>query len=384
MTRYRKYFLISRRCSLMCIFLIGSICFLGIYLFFVPKTFNYFAVLAKIKVKENIDLSLIERSTFPAKEYDKPETAKKPISFKSNVSSFKQFLLNRKVGELTVNAAPFASELDYIPSFRFVINERDICNEITPFLILLIATKADEKQHREAIRKTWGNESVVPGIKVVRLFMLGVNSKEQNEALLRESSQYHDIIQQDFLDTYKNLTLKTIMGLKWVAAYCGGANFVMKTDSDVFVNTEYLIQRLLRPLMPPPQYYFTGYLVRNGQPHRSNESKWYVPKEIYSAERYPDFCSGTGYVLSGALASKIVNASLKVKYIYLEDIYVALCLEHEGIDIVPPPENYLFNSYKVPFSPCTYNRLITSHGIYPDEQITYWETLQSNKYVCGK
>ncbi|KAG6933767.1 beta-1,3-galactosyltransferase 2 [Chelydra serpentina] len=275
--------------------------------------------------------------------------------------------------------APSPSELNDTQPFRFVINERDKCNERTPFLILLIATKADEKQHREAIRKTWGNESVIPGIKVVRLFMLGVNDKEQNEALLRESSQYHDIIQQDFLDTYKNLTLKTLMGLKWVATYCGVANFVMKTDTDVFVNTEYLIQRLLKPLMPLSQYYFTGYLVRNAQPHRNNDSKWYVPKEVYTAERYPDFCSGTGN-----LAAKIVNASLKVKYIYLEDVYVALCLDQGGIDMVPPPYNYLFNIYKVPFSPCTYNRLITSHGIHPNEQITYWETLQNNKHMCGQ
>ncbi|XP_038269979.1 beta-1,3-galactosyltransferase 2-like [Dermochelys coriacea] len=384
MTCCGRYFPISWRCSKMYTFLIGSICFLGIYLFFIPMTLNYSAVLAKIKIKENTVLNLMERFPFPAKEYEKPETAKENIFQRSNVFSFRQSLLNRKIGGLTVNAAPFATELNDTQPFRFVINERDKCNERTPFLILLITTKADEKQHREAIRKTWGNESVVPGIKIVRLFMLGINNKEQNEALLRESSQFHDIIQQDFLDTYKNLTLKTIMGLNWVATYCGGANFVMKTDSDVFVNTEYLIQSLLRPLMPPSRYYFTGYLIRNGQPHRNKESKWYVPKEVYSAERYPDFCSGTGYVFSGTLAAKIVNASLKVKYIYLEDIYVALCLEQAGINMVPPPSNYLFNIYKVPFSPCIYNRLITSHAIYPNEQILYWEALQNNKHICGK
>ncbi|XP_067391228.1 beta-1,3-galactosyltransferase 2-like [Emydura macquarii macquarii] len=384
MTRNRRYCPILCRCSKMCIFLIGSICFLGIYLFFIPVTFNYFAVLEKIKVKENTVLSLMERFAFPAKGPDTPGTEKENIFLRSNVFGFKQFLLNRKVGRLNGNEASSASELNDAQPFRFIINERDICKDRTPFLILLIATKADEKHHREAIRKTWGNESVVPGVKVVRLFMLGVNDKDENEALLRESRQYHDIIQQDFLDTYKNLTLKTIMGLKWIVTYCGGASFVMKTDIDVFVNTEYLIQKLLKPLMPLSQYFFTGYLMREAQPHRNNASKWYVPKEVYSAERYPDFCSGTGYVFSGSLAAKIVNAFSKVKFIYLEDVYVALCLEKEGIDMVPPPHNYLFNIHKVPFSVCTYNRLITSHGIYPDEQLMYWETLQMEKHVCDK
>ncbi|CAM4603987.1 unnamed protein product [Caretta caretta] len=204
MTCYGRYFPISWRCSKMCIFLIDSTCFLGIYLFFIPMTLNYFALLAKIKMKENTVLNLMERFPFPAKGYEKPETAKENIFLRSNVSSFRQFLLNRKIGGLTVNAAPFATESNDTQPFRFVVNETDKCNERTPCLILLIATKADEKQHREAVRKTWGNESVVPGIKVVCLFMLGINDKEQNEALLRESSQYHDTfmtIQQDFLDT---------------------------------------------------------------------------------------------------------------------------------------------------------------------------------------
>ncbi|XP_009081515.1 PREDICTED: beta-1,3-galactosyltransferase 2-like, partial [Acanthisitta chloris] len=75
-------------------------------------------------------------------------------------------------------------------------------------------TRAVEIRHRNSIRKSWGNESVVPGVDVVRLFMLGIETKDANEDLLmRESEQYHDIIQQDFLDTYNNLTLKTMMGM---------------------------------------------------------------------------------------------------------------------------------------------------------------------------
>ncbi|NXN56030.1 B3GT2 galactosyltransferase, partial [Rynchops niger] len=260
-------------------------------------------------------------------------------------------------------------------SFKFIINEKEKCKAKKPFLVLLIATTAAEIQLRHSIRKAWGNESVVPGVQVVRLFMLGVESKDPNEVLLRESEQYHDIIQQDFLDTYHNLTLKTLMGMKWVASYCSGASFVMKTDSDVFVNTMYLIEKLLRPLSPPPQNYFTGCLMKGHKPIRNKESKWYISKEEYPGGKYPPFCSGTGYILSGDLASKIVNASVTVKHIHLEDVYVGLCLNAIGIQIVPPPSYSLFNIYKVPFSPCRYNNIITSHHIGTNEHIIYWETL---------
>ncbi|NWU58739.1 B3GT2 galactosyltransferase, partial [Dromas ardeola] len=263
-------------------------------------------------------------------------------------------------------------------SFKFIIKEREKCKDKTPFLILLIATRAAEIQLRYSIRKTWGNESVVPGVEVVRLFMLGIENKETNEVLLRESEQYRDIIQQDFLDTYHNLTLKTLMGMKWVASYCSGASFVMKTDSDVFVNTIYLIEKLLRPLPPPPQNYFTGCLMKGHKPIRNKKSKWYISEEEYPSDNYPPFCSGTGYILSGDLASKIVNASVTIKYIHLEDVYVGLCLNAIGIQIVPPPSFSLFNIYKVPFSPCRYNNIITSHHIGTNEHTVYWETLQKN------
>ncbi|KGL99492.1 Beta-1,3-galactosyltransferase 2, partial [Charadrius vociferus] len=267
-------------------------------------------------------------------------------------------------------------------SFQFIINEKDKCKDKTPFLILLIATTAAEINHRNSIRNSWGNESVVQGVEVVRLFMLGVESKGPNDVVLRESEQYRDIIQQDFLDTYHNLTLKTLMGMKWVASYCSGASFVMKTDSDVFVNTIYLIEKLLRPLSPPPQNYFTGCLMKGHKPIRNQNNKWYISEEEYPGANYPPFCSGTGYVFSGDLASKIISASVTINCIHLEDVYVGLCLNAKGIEIVPPPRQSLFNIYKVPFSPCLYNNIITSHHIGTNEHILYWDTLRKKNYKC--
>uniref|UniRef100_A0A8C3NJ92 Hexosyltransferase n=1 Tax=Geospiza parvula TaxID=87175 RepID=A0A8C3NJ92_GEOPR len=157
--------------------------------------------------------------------------------------------------------------------------------------------------------------------------------------------QHHDIIQQDFLDTYNNLTLKTLMGMSWVASYCSDTRFAMKTDSDVFVNTMHLIEKLLRPLPPPTQNYFTGHLMAGNSPIRNKASKWYISEEEFPGNRYHPFCSGTGYVFSGDLAAKIVEASLMIKFIHLEDVYVGFCLHAKGVEIVPPPYS-LFNIRK--------------------------------------
>ena len=53
----------------------------------------------------------------------------------------------------------------------------------------------------------------------------------QNEHLL-----YGDIVQGDFVDTYRNLSLKAVVGNLWVSKFCSQAEFVVKTDDDMFVD----------------------------------------------------------------------------------------------------------------------------------------------------
>ncbi|XP_060940434.1 beta-1,3-galactosyltransferase 2-like [Limanda limanda] len=270
--------------------------------------------------------------------------------------------------------------------FSYVINEQDKCveNRPAPFLVLLIATEARKVEARNAIRQTWGNESVGLTLGIIRLFMLGKNEGElgllQQRIIEAESKRHHDIIQQDFEDSYKNLTIKTLMGMNWVAMHCPQASYVMKTDSDMFVNTEYLIYKLLRPELFPRKSYFTGNNMRGFAPNRNKNSKWYMPPELYPSEKYPTFCSGTGYVFSGDVAMKIYQASLSIPHLHLEDVYVGICLAKLRIEPTPPPNEFLFNHWRVSYSSCKYSHLITSHGFHPNELLKYWHHLQTNKH----
>ncbi|KAJ0032715.1 hypothetical protein NQD34_002796 [Periophthalmus magnuspinnatus] len=264
--------------------------------------------------------------------------------------------------------------------YRYILNEPLKCKDNTPFLILLIAAEPGQMDARNAIRQTWGNESIAMGLGFVRLFLLGLGKSSLQSRIEEESRIYHDIIQQDYQDTYYNLTIKTLMGMNWVATHCPRVSYVMKTDSDMFINTEYLIQKLLKPELPPKQRYFTGYLMRGYAPNRNKDSKWYMPPELYPSERYPIFCSGTGYVFSGDLAELIYQASLSIRRLHLEDVYVGICLAKLRIDPQPPPNEFLFNHWRVSYSSCKYSHLITSHQFQPGELVKYWNHLQTNKH----
>uniref|UniRef100_UPI0037E9BCA4 beta-1,3-galactosyltransferase 2-like n=1 Tax=Semicossyphus pulcher TaxID=241346 RepID=UPI0037E9BCA4 len=306
----------------------------------------------------------------------------------ANVASHKKEVVASPQGVL--ENSPTASVKGESPltagPFTYIINEPDKCSDSgqVPFLVILIATEARQVEARNAIRQTWGNESVAPTLGIVRLFMLGKRSGElgllQQKMLEAESRRYHDIIQQDFADTYNNLTLKTLMGLNWVAIHCPQASYVMKTDTDMFVNTEYLIYKLLRPEVKPLTNYLTGHNMRDFSPNRDKQNKWYMSVEEYPGDRYPPFCSGTGYVFSGDLATKIYRTSLSIPHLHLEDVYVGVCLAKLGLEPTRQSNGILFNIWRVPYSSCKYSHLITSHGFNPNEILKYWHHLQSTKH----
>ena len=60
--------------------------------------------------------------------------------------------------------------------------------------------------------------------------MMGSSIEEKEQKMDEEHKLYGDIVQGSFIENYKNLTLKGIMGLKWVSQYCQEAPFVIKVN----------------------------------------------------------------------------------------------------------------------------------------------------------
>ena len=64
------------------------------------------------------------------------------------------------------------------------------------------------------------------------------------KAIEYENELYQDVVQEDFIDAYKNLTYKGIMALKWISTYCPHTKYVLKVDDDIVVNTFTLLNHL--------------------------------------------------------------------------------------------------------------------------------------------
>ncbi|XP_032055022.1 beta-1,3-galactosyltransferase 5 [Aythya fuligula] len=253
------------------------------------------------------------------------------------------------------------------------------CHKNPPFLVLLVTSSYQNISARMAIRQTWGKERMVASKRLVTYFLLGttVNLTQQAD-IAAESQKYKDIIQKDFIDTYYNLTLKTMMGVEWIHKFCNQSSFVMKTDTDVFVNVFYLTELLLRKNRTTG--FFTGFLKLHEYPIRKRESKWYVSIEEYPGTTYPPFCSGTGYVLSTDVASQIYNVSESTSFIKLEDVFIGLCLAKLNIQLEELHSEQTFFPEKITFSVSRFKKIVMCHEVKPSEQLSYWNHLVTEEH----
>ena len=142
---------------------------------------------------------------------------------------------------------------------------------------------------RSAIRQTWANISELPrNVKVV--FILGqADNATQQFKIQEESNKYGDIVQESFVDTYQNLTIKSLMLLKWFEQNCHQTQYVMKSDDDMYINLQKL-NDLVKTNHDP--YLLVGNLRRNVAPIRRSQSKWHVPYHMFPERHYPNYLVG--------------------------------------------------------------------------------------------
>uniref|UniRef100_A0A8C5LYN3 Hexosyltransferase n=1 Tax=Leptobrachium leishanense TaxID=445787 RepID=A0A8C5LYN3_9ANUR len=289
----------------------------------------------------------------------------------------------RKMPDVLLSRYPMLPPYPY--PYEFIINQEDKCSGRNPFLVALVISESHDFASRNSIRKTWGNVSNYDSVDIVIVFLVGLTpsrSHEVQKMLEKEDGTFRDIIQQNFLDTYHNLSLKTVMGMEWVAKFCTSASYVMKIDSDVFLNVEFLVHQILWPNQPVRNNFFVGQVYSDARPRRNKMDKWYVPEEVYPSKTYPPYCAGSGYVFSVDMAKKIYDVAQIVRVIPMEDVFVGLCLKELHI----PPVQFLrnvFNRYDL-YNRCTFQKLVTVHMRRYHNLQAMWQDFWSNKSLPCK
>uniref|UniRef100_A0A8C9AH38 Hexosyltransferase n=1 Tax=Prolemur simus TaxID=1328070 RepID=A0A8C9AH38_PROSS len=268
--------------------------------------------------------------------------------------------------------------------YQYLINHEEKCQAQDILLLLFVKTAPENYNRRSTIRKTWGNEKYVRSqlnANIKTLFALGTPDPLKGEELQRklvwEDQMYRDIIQQDFVDSFYNLTLKLLLQFSWANTYCPHAKFLMTADDDIFIHMPNLIEYLQSLEQIGVQDFWIGRVHRGAPPVRDKSNKYYVSYEMYQWPAYPDYTAGAAYVISGDVAAKVYEASQTLNSsLYIDDVFMGLCANKMGI--VPQYHVFFSGEGKTPYHPCIYEKMMTSHGHVQDLQYL-WENATDPK-----
>lgn len=270
-------------------------------------------------------------------------------------------------------------------NFPYLLDNPKACKDQDILLLLLVKSSPENILRRNAIRSTWGNETYIRdrlGVIVKVVFVLGapVVSEDKppkmaryspQEQLVFENNLHSDLIQQGFLDSFHNLTLKLLMQFHWMHHRCAHARFLMTADDDIFVHMPNLVKYLQDMSNRGVTDFWIGRVHRGAPPIRSKDSKYYVPYDMYQWLSYPDYTAGAGYVVSGDVADKIYHATLTLNAsLYIDDVFMGICANAVGVS--PQEHVYFSGEGKAPYHPCIYKEMMTSHG-HVEDIVDLWK-----------
>lgn len=245
-------------------------------------------------------------------------------------------------GEATSNPIPRNSS--------FLLNVPELCSrEPSPLYLIAIHSSPGNEQRRQNVRRTWGDVALFEDGRTKMVFLTGVPDSSADQKLLdEEHRKYGDIVQGDFVDHYRNLTLKGLLGLQWVRRYCPQARYVIKADDDAFVNIFGLLKEIdaiaansqdERMVMCPLWKDNTMPILRDP----AKCMKWCVKYSEFPGRNYfPKYCAGLTYVLSTDMMADMLSASRRTPFFWIDDVYITglLLAKVSGVRYVDIMRNF--------------------------------------------
>ncbi|KAK7896466.1 hypothetical protein WMY93_021791 [Mugilogobius chulae] len=251
------------------------------------------------------------------------------------------------------------------------------------FILVLVFSSAPNTTQRDAVRRTWANQTQVQGFPAKTLFFLGsTQTSRGQDNVLKESKLYGDIVQGNAVSDASQWspTEKTALALRWVVAFCSVARFVLLTQDKVYVNIQAIGSYLLGLHRHPDDLYL-GRVIQRDSPDRDPNSPGYLPPSLYPNKYLPEYCDQTAYVLSQDVVRKVYIASAEVHAAVPADVFVGLCAQKAG---VAPTHSARFSGEKhIQYNACCYRYLFSSAGMDSKELERVWKDMEQKDKNCS-
>nr|XP_053655630.1 LOW QUALITY PROTEIN: beta-1,3-galactosyltransferase 2-like [Cherax quadricarinatus] len=218
-------------------------------------------------------------------------------------------------------------------------------------------------------------------IRMRVIFVFGAaKSADEQKKINEESDTYRDIIQLDFVDSYKNLSYKGVGALQWISEHCMHARWILKSDDDIVINVFSLVAFL--------KYYAAWETSANGAPpskllcavwwgmpvlRGTGCSKWCVSMDEFPNSTFPTYCSGCAFVIPTYLAPRLYNAFFRVRFLWVDDAFISgVMAKAAGISHQPLHSLYELNHHLIEKNMIYGNRLFCHHPGAAGARAKWW------------
>ncbi|CAL8068133.1 unnamed protein product [Calicophoron daubneyi] len=233
-------------------------------------------------------------------------------------------------------------------------------------LIILIKTTHNQFRQRQAIRSTWGNNTIYYncGLRARILFILGLlpkssaTSSRLQDRLFQEKLVFDDIVQFNFTDVYVNNTLKVMASLEYIAHQCPQVRFISIIDDDFLVHPTNLVKTLLKVRSDQYYKYIAGEVRPGDTPLRDKASKCYISYEDYPFKYLPPFIAGGTVILSLPVARVLVVGLRYFRHLSTDDVLIAIILRKLNVPPINLPDVYIRRRLRK----TDHKTMISSHG----------------------
>ncbi|KAE9556785.1 hypothetical protein FO519_000191 [Halicephalobus sp. NKZ332] len=157
------------------------------------------------------------------------------------------------------------------------------------------------------------------------LFFLGKNkSSLVNKAVELEAQTFSDIVIIDFVDSYRNLSMKAFSIFVWKESYCKESKFMLKTDDDTVVDLK-LLQKFIdseenRLSKSEDRRRIYGNIIQKAIPKRQENSKWFLTPSEYTEPYFPDYCNGASCLFTKDAVRSILHSVPRTKFFWIDDV----------------------------------------------------------------
>lgn len=234
-----------------------------------------------------------------------------------NVSSnFETFYMNAPRNKLN-------DPLIHQHRYELLLNNEMKCYGKDILLIVFVHIATSNFEGRHLIRSTFGSISNYDNKLIEYVFVLGQTSDVKLQRYIElESERHKDIIQGNFIDSYRNLTYKLVFSLFWVNNFCSNAKFVVKMDEDIIINVPHLIFHLSKKIHnKSTSDILECQVITQNKPQRRRKNKWYITLEEYPFSTFLPYCAGHSSIMSIDIVRKMYHATRKIPFLWLEDVY---------------------------------------------------------------